>query len=83
MKLIAPRTVNEMFDFGDTTREDRIALGLLPPPLKINDRVRRFLYDECFLVARAYAAGATEDQVRTLVKKLTARRPKLKDALEV
>lgn len=51
-----------------------IQRGTWPPPIPLGARARGWLLHEADAVLRARAAGATDDELRALVKRLVARR---------
>jgi prophage regulatory protein len=55
---------------------EQVAAGLLPQPIKYGLRTKRYLSDEIQAVVDARAAGADEDEIRALVKRLHAARTK-------
>jgi prophage regulatory protein len=51
-----------------------IAAGLWPRPIKLSPRCARYPASECRAINAARIAGATDDEVRALVKRLEAAR---------
>ncbi len=68
--------VDEVFGCKKSKRYEREANGLIPPRLK-QGRSSAWLEHEVNAVAAAIAAGATEDEIRVLVRELVAARPAL------
>lgn len=59
---------------GRSALYERIANGLMPPPVKVGPRVSAWPCDEIEVIQRAVIAGATDDQLRELVRGLIRRR---------
>ncbi len=59
---------------GSTTFYKRVESGLLPPPFKLGARASALLSTEIEAIIRARAAGSTDEEIRLLVKLLTAAR---------
>ena len=59
---------------GSTTFYKRVESGLLPPPFKLGARASALLSTEIEAIVRARAAGNTDEEIRLLVKRLTAAR---------
>lgn len=51
-----------------------IQRGTWPPPIRLGARARGWLLHEADAVLRARAAGASDDELRALVKRLVAQR---------
>lgn len=59
---------------GRTALFDDVKAGLLPPPIKIGARAVAWVERECSAVLESRIAGANDEQVRQLVRKLVAER---------
>lgn len=57
-----------------------IRAGLLPPPVKISENTTRIARFELDAIDRARLAGADDDAIRELVKKLVAARKEQRHA---
>lgn len=60
--------------FSTTQTYARIAQGLLPPPVRLGGNSVAFVAAELDAVNRALAAGADDEAIKELVKKLVAAR---------
>lgn len=60
--------------FSVTQTYARIDQGLLPPPVRLGGNAKAFIEAELNAVNRALAAGADDDAIKQLVKKLVAAR---------
>jgi|GEM_PF-6806668 len=58
---------------------ERVAKGLLPPPVSIGGRSVAYLDHELQAIAAARIAGKSDDQIRQIVKNLVAARDALAD----
>ncbi|HKH21602.1 MAG TPA: hypothetical protein VKB53_12115 [Gammaproteobacteria bacterium] len=76
----ALREINDSVDYLNTVKRsefyNRVADGRLPPLVKVGDR-SRCINGELREIRNAYARGATDDEVRELVRQLVAIRPLL------
>jgi predicted DNA-binding transcriptional regulator AlpA len=52
----------------------RVSNGEFVPPIKQGERAAAFILEEVDAVMRARAAGATRDEIKTLVRELVAAR---------
>jgi prophage regulatory protein len=68
--------VSAGLDCGISTVYEHVASGLLPPPVKIGPRASGWIEDEIDAVVEARIAGASDSDVRDLVARLIAARPK-------
>lgn len=59
---------------GRTANYDDVKVGLLPPPVRIGSRAVAWPQPEVEKIVAARAAGATDDDIRRLVKRLVADR---------
>jgi prophage regulatory protein len=59
---------------SSSTTYRHVAAGLLPPPVKLGPNTSAWVEHELDAVDAARVAGATEDEVRSLVAKLVAER---------
>lgn len=62
--------------FGATAYYEGVEAGLLPPPFKIGARASAIFDTEINAINRARASGASENEIRALVKKLIEDRQK-------
>lgn len=69
--------------FRKSARAQRIRNGLLPPPIPLGGRAAAFIADELVAVVAARAHGATDEDIRALVKRLVTGRSRLGPAAEV
>lgn len=60
--------------YRKSARAQKIAEGLLPPPVVLGGRASAFLSDELEAVVAARALGATDEDVRRIVIQLVAER---------
>lgn len=60
--------------FRKSARAERIKDGLLPPPFALGGRARGWLSAELEEIAAALAAGATDDEIRGIVRSQVERR---------
>lgn len=60
--------------FKSSAVYEQINAGLLPLPISVGPRAKRFLSDEVQAVVDARAAGADDAAIRVLVKKMAAAR---------
>lgn len=69
--------LNNAFDrlgIGRTTGYAQMAEGLLPRPIRIGKRAGALINNEIDAIMDARAAGASEEQIKKLVKQLTETR---------
>ena len=59
---------------GRTSIYDGVRNGTFPPPIRIGARASAWLDHELEAVIGAYAAGASDDEIRALVAQLVAAR---------
>ena len=69
-----------MTGFRKSARAAKILDGLLPPPIKLGGKAAGFLAHELAAIIGARASGATDDDIRAVVKRLIADRSKQKAA---
>ena len=74
-ELLARRGLSRSSHFRD------IEAGLWPPPITIGPRCSVYPEHEADLILRAQVAGATADEIRTLVQQLVTARAQMKPAL--
>ena len=67
--------------FKASAAYEQINAGTLPPPVACGPRAKRFISDEIEAVVEARVTGATDEEVRALVKRLVAARTQGADAL--
>jgi len=60
--------------FRKSARAAKIAEGLLPPPIHLGGKAAGFLAHELEAVISARATGATDDEVKDIVRNLVAAR---------
>jgi len=56
---------------------DHISKGTLPEPIAISDRARAWIASEIDAIVAARIAGKSDDEIRELVKTLTAKRQQI------
>jgi prophage regulatory protein len=66
--------VTRMRECSERTVLNHVSKGLLPKPIRVTARTIRWPESELIEIHEALIAGATQDQVRALVKDLEARR---------
>lgn len=59
---------------GSTAFHERVTQGLIPKPFKLGAHASGLLSTEIETIIRAWAAGLSQDELRTLVAELTAER---------
>ena len=62
--------------FRKSARAAKVIDGLLPPPIRLGGKAKGYLAHELEAVTSARATGATDDDVREVVKKVVADRTK-------
>jgi prophage regulatory protein len=76
MHLLRPKTISEHYGLGVSTLYDLIAKGLLPPLIKVGSRASAGIEAEFDAVFAARAAGASDPDIKQLVRQLVGARPK-------
>lgn len=72
--------VREAMGWANSTLYQKIKDGLFVPPVKIGPRSSGWPGDEVAAVQGAIIAGADDDELRTLVAKLVAKRSALRQS---
>lgn len=71
-----PQVCQRFGDIGASTAYDWCSKGLLTPPVKIGPRASAWPSNEIDAISDARISGKTDDEIRTLVRKLVAARGK-------
>lgn len=71
-RLIDRRESMHAYGIANTLFYKKIKAGLIPPPIKVTRMASRWPEDEHSEVIAAMIAGATENELRMLVKRLVA-----------
>lgn len=74
LKLTRKPELLERFGFSKTTLHTKISKKLFPPPISIGDRAVAWPSHELDLILSAMVAGKSDDEMRTLVADLVAKR---------
>ena len=80
MKLIRSHSAEaeSLTGFRKSARAAKVLDALLPPPVRLGGKASAFIAAELEAVTMARAAGATDDEVRALVRRMVADRANLK-----
>ena len=66
--------VLDLIGFKETSAHSQVKVGTLPPPIRYGKQAKRFISSEIKAVVAARVAGASEDEIKALVKRLVAAR---------
>lgn len=66
--------VQAVFDLAQSTIYQHVSIGLLPKPVALGPRAVGWPADEIDQIINARVAGKSEDDIKLLVKNLTAAR---------
>ncbi len=73
--LLRKPTIKNLFGWKSNTSVDNaLRAGLLPKPVKISERCWGLPSDEVDVVLKAKVAGQTDEQIKSLVKRLEVAR---------
>jgi prophage regulatory protein len=72
--LIRSRRAEALSGFKQTTMWEREQAGLFPPRIRLSSRMNVWPEDEIAAVNAAIIAGRSDDEIRSLVKRLVAAR---------
>lgn len=77
VSLIRLKKVEEKTGYKKSMQYDLIKKGLMPSGIRIGERAVAFLSSEIDAVVAARIAGKSDDEIRELVKTLTAKRQQM------
>lgn len=80
--ILAP-AAQQMLGRSRSSRERDTRAGLLPPPIRISYRRTGYLRREIAAIVAARAGGATDDEIREIVRRLMSERARRAEALDV
>jgi predicted DNA-binding transcriptional regulator AlpA len=75
--LLSPKEVEAAFGVRHAGRMELHKRGVLPPPVKLNQRVDRYPAAEIAAVLRAHQLGLTDDEKRLVVQVQLQQRERL------
>ena len=75
--LIRLNKVEDKTGYKKSMHYDLIKKGLMPSAIRIGDRARAYISSEIDAVVAARIAGKSDDEIRELVKTLTAKRQQI------
>jgi len=74
LQIVKQPSVLNKFQFSKSTLFTQINAGLMPPSISLGERSKGFILSELDAVLSARVAGQSNDQIKTLVKSLVAKR---------
>ena len=73
-RLLRLGDVGAIFGLKKSALHARVAAGLLPAPIRLGTRTARYLSSEIESIMIAIVRGASDDELKALVKRLVAAR---------
>jgi len=81
LKLIRKSQLLSILSCGKSFVQYQINKGLLPPPIRLGERNVAFLESEINKTIAAMAAGLSDKQIKTLIKKMILERKAINERL--